>query len=449
MRLKIGYLALSKASWLTPKIEGLARATFDSLKSIPDAEIVFDGITATEEEAASRAKRFAREGVDAVVMHFVTFPVGATIPAAASELDVPFLLLANPEKPGPGAMWEQNSFCGANMAAHGLRRLGKAYSYTLAPAEQAAEKLAAPLAALRAHKAAREQRVGLVGGRVPGFYTSNFDELQLRRDLGTTVEVIDLLEVVETARALDDGALADGRAVVKDAAACVVNLAEEELDQGARMYAAFRKVAEKYRLDSLAVRCWPEWGDYFGVAPCAVIGMLIDHGLVTSCEGDVTGAVTMNLLRAAAGGGLPFFMDLIQYDFEANTGLVWHCGASPKGLCRRFEETRLRKHMRVDGGNKKGLANEFPLKAGRVTLAKYDTDVDGRQRMLLAPGEALDTEAFLRGNPLTVRFDACMEKMIQTIMDLGFEHHYALIHADVAPAMREFCAWKNIDLIEP
>lgn len=35
---------------------------------------------------------------------------------------------------------------------------------------------------------------------MPGFYTSNFDELLLRRTFGTTVEVFDLLEVAECAK---------------------------------------------------------------------------------------------------------------------------------------------------------------------------------------------------------------------------------------------------------
>ena len=81
--MKIGYIAISKASWMTPKIDAIAKRTFENLQTLP-AEILYHGVTTTEGEAAARAEEFARAGVDAVVMHFVTFPVGATIPAAAS-----------------------------------------------------------------------------------------------------------------------------------------------------------------------------------------------------------------------------------------------------------------------------------------------------------------------------------------------------------------------------
>ena len=441
--MKIGYIAISKASWMTPKIDAIAKRTFENLQTLP-AEILYHGVTTTEGEAAARAEEFARAGVDAVVMHFVTFPVGATIPAAATRLDVPFVLLANPEEPGPGKMWEQNSFCGANMAAHGLNRLRKRYCFVMARPEETAEALKKPLAVVRAVKMLRNLRIGLAGGRVPGFYTSNFDELLLRREFGVAVEVLDLLEIVKTADTLTEAELAAARKVVKESAAKVNAVSAADLELAAKMYGSFRKTAEKYQLSTYAVRCWPEFSDLFGIAPCAVLGMLSDTGFATSCEGDVTGAVTMKLLQALAGGGIPFFVDLIQYDTQKNTGVIWHCGAAPKGLCRNFDETELRLHMRVDGGDKKGVTNDFSLKAGRVTVAKFDTDADGKMRMLIAPGTAIDTEPFLRGNPLTIHFDGAVPELIDTIMKKGFEHHYAVIHADVKQELLQFCEWFHI-----
>lgn len=68
------------------------------------------------------------------------------------------------------------------------------------------------------------------------------------------------------------------------------------------MFGAFKSMAKKYRLSEFAVRCWPEFSDLFGIAPCAVLGMLSDNGYPTSCEGDIPGAVTMAILKLLAGG---------------------------------------------------------------------------------------------------------------------------------------------------
>ena len=445
--LKIGVFAFTKASWLTPKIEKIVDATVNNLRTLPETEILFDGFVCDEASSVRQAESFMAARVDAVIMYFVTFPLGAMIPAAASRINVPILLLANPEEPGPGKMWEQNSFCGANMAAHGLNRLRKQYSFTFALPEETAAKMAAPVAAVRAIAGLKNLKLGLVGGRVPGFYTSNFDELQLRRDFGTTVEVLDLLEAVEVGRALGGAELEAARKVVKENAAGCFQVGENDLELAARLFGAFVALARKYNLSGYAVRCWPELSDIFGIAPCAVLGMLSNCGLGTSCEGDVNGAVTMKLLEFLAGGGLAFFVDLISFDQKDNTGVVWHCGAAPTKLCRKFEETTFRMHMRVDGGDKKGLTCDFPLKAGRVTIAKFDTDADGRNRMLIVPGEAVDTDAFLRGNPLRIRFDAPAQKVIDTVMERGFEHHYAVIHADVVESLKIFCKWLGIEAV--
>ena len=448
--MKVGYIALAKASWMTPKIDTIVSDTIRELKKLENVELVAaDKPQINEQEASRTAEYFAAEQVDLVIMHFATFPAGALIPAVAQRIDAPFILLANPESATPDGMWEQNSFCGANLGAFVMKRLGKKYAFIRALPAEVNQMLATPLAAVRAVRDLKDLRIGLVGGRVPGFYTSNFDEMKLRRNFGVTVEILDLLELTHSAGLLTDDALNRAAKTVSSAAAGVCRVPESELALAARMLGAFDALAEKYRLNTFAVRCWPECSDIFGIAPCAVLGMLSDSGRPTSCEGDIPGAVTMNLLRSLAGGGIPIFVDLISYERDKNTGVIWHCGAAPVSLCRKFSETSLRLHMRVDGGDKKGLTNDFSLKSGDITIAKLDQDENGRFRMLIIHGEALDTPPFMRGNPLEIRFDSPVETVIDVIMKRGFEHHYAAIHADVTGELRQFCEWNGIEIVQP
>jgi len=436
----IGYLALSKASWKTDKIVALAEAAEASLRSLPYKVVAAPALVTTEAEAEAQAERFKREGVDVLVLHFATFPVGAVIPALARGLDVPILLFANPETPSPAGVLEQNSFCGANMATHVLRTLNRQCRFAWGKAEEAAAAVAPALKAFACAAKLHGAKVGLVGGRVPGFYTSSFDEMRLAATFGTAVEVIDLLEVAEMARRLGPKA---GLDKLRGSAAKVNNVPDKELSLAGNLFQALHSTTEKYALDALAVRCWPELPDFYGVAPCAVIGALNDANVPTSCEGDVLGAVTMMAQQSLSDGGTPFFADLIAFDYDDNTGVAWHCGAAPSSLCRRFEDTTLRLHMRVDGGDKKGVTNDFPLKAGRVTMAQLNETHDGYQ-MLIAAGTALDTDAFVRGNPLRIKFDGSMRTLIGTIMAEGFGHHYSVVHADIKDALADFCALKGI-----
>ncbi|MEI3003729.1 MAG: hypothetical protein V8T87_03805 [Victivallales bacterium] len=115
--LKIGYLALSKASWRTAKIDALMEDTVKNLSLLEHAELHHPGKLITAEDEAEQACAELRSAdIDVLVMHFITFPVGALIPAVGTRIGtVPVILLANPEEPGEGKMWEQNSF-GANLA---------------------------------------------------------------------------------------------------------------------------------------------------------------------------------------------------------------------------------------------------------------------------------------------------------------------------------------------
>jgi L-fucose isomerase-like protein len=439
---KVGFIALSKASWATPEIENINMTALASLKTLPYEIVHGSGLTTTTAEASSICAELRRQDVSAVVVLFTTFPVGAIIPVIAKELGVPAVFLATPEQPKADKMWTQNSFCGANMAVHTFRKLGKKYAFAFGPAEQAAALAAKPLAVLKCISDIAAAKVGLVGGRVPGFYTSNCDEMRLRSKLGAEVELIDLIEIVDAAGKLGTDEVARGVAAVRKTAATCCAKVEKDLESAGRMYEAFHKTAKKYSLSAFAVRCWPEWSDIFGIAPCAAIGMLNNDRIVSSCEGDVLGAVLM-AMEASLSGGTPFFADLISFDYAANTAVLWHCGAAPSSICRTFEETTLSQHFRVDGGNKKGLTNEFSMKAGPITLAQLDEDGDG-YRMLIAKGTALDTEPFIRGNPLNVKFDGSVEKLVGTIVTEGFKHHYSIIHADIESELVELCRWLNI-----
>ena len=117
----------------------------------------------------------------------------------------------------------------------------------------------------------QDLRIGLVGGRVPGFYTSNFDEMKLRRELGVTVEVSDLAEMIHTAGKLNADQLTAAERVVRNSAHSVCGVTEAELEKAARMFGSLKAMADKYRLNQFAVRCWPECSDLFGIAPCAVL----------------------------------------------------------------------------------------------------------------------------------------------------------------------------------
>jgi L-fucose isomerase-like protein len=345
-----------------------------------------------------------------------------------------------------GGRLESNSFCASNMNAHALKKMNIPYSFVYGKGEKAMPELTKNLKALSAVKTLKNLRVGSFGGRVPGFYTSNFNELKAWEKFGTEIENVTLLELVKLAESMTEKDFANHLATVKGKCD-TEEVSEDELNKASALYAAFLKLAEKYKLEAVAVRCWPEFGDLYGIAVCHVLSCLTENGLTAACEGDIYGAIAMKLAEKLTGSKA-FFCDMISFDEDGNTGIFWHCGAAPSSLCGQNNCPALKKHSIVDGGGKKGISCEFPLKEGPVTVLRLGENEYGEFRLLSISAEALPTDQMLKGNPVKVRFESNAKEIAETLIEEGFEHHFALIHGDIEKELEIFAKLLDLELIQ-
>lgn len=336
--------------------------------------------------------------------------------------------------------------CGLNMNAHALMRLGRPYDFLFRTPGDAAPDLRRIFRVLHAIKRLRSVRLGLVGYRVPGFYSSSCDELELRRKTGVEVYHVTLAEVWEAARAVAQPERARAAEAMR-AGRTMTGVSDEELGQAAALELGFRAVAEKYRLGALAVKCWPEFADGYGVAACGSIGRLNDAGILTSCEGDIPGAVTM-LIQHYLTGAIPFFADFVAIDEKENTGIGWHCGAAPASLAASDATVTICKHPTVGGGGKKGVATEFQLHdEGPITMTRLGAGPDGL-RLFYAVGQAAKTGHILCGNTLALRFERPVRQVLELIVRNGVEHHFAMVHADIREELRALARWLDLGVID-
>ena len=63
---------------------------------------------------------------------------------------------------------------------------------------------------------------------------------------------------------------------------------------------------------------------------------------------------------------------------------------------------------------------------------------------LIAAGDGLDTDFFIRGNPLKIKLDAGCDKMRQEIIGNGWEHHYTLCYGDQTGNLAALCKMLDI-----
>lgn len=447
-KFRVGYACLARLSF-----DGAyAKELFDrSLKSLSrlDVEVIHPpDLTVTEEDAEALAERFHAERVDVVLVQYGTFALGTLIPILADRLSAPFILWGVPEPSLGGPKLRSNSLCGVNMNAHTLMRLGRKYEYIFCEPEEAPERLRPSFRALECLKRLRRVRLGLVGYRAPGFYTSTFDEMGLRRLLGVEVHHVTLAELADEAKRFEPARVKQEiEAIRATAPTCDAAVTSDELDKAAALSLAFREVAAKNRLSAYAVKCWPEFSAHYGIMPCSTMSHLTDLGMLSACEGDVYGAVTM-LMEHYLSGKTPMFADFIAIDEKRNVGLAWHCGSAPTCLAAKTARVRLGKHPTAEGGNKRGVTVNFPVEgSGPVTMARLGVGPNGL-RMFFAGGEAVEPEATLAGNCWAVRFEAPVRRLLDIILGEGLEHHTALVQADVRADLRRIARWLGLEMLD-
>ena len=88
----------------------------------------------------------------------------------------------------------------------------------------------------------------------------------------------------------------------------------------------------------------------------------------------------------------------------------------------------------IHSNRKLPLLMEFPLKPGRVTLARL-SEATGEYRLVVGGGEMLRAPLSFSGTSGVLRFDRPVLDVFDTILDEGLEHHIALAYGDHVEAL--------------
>jgi L-fucose isomerase-like protein len=383
-------------------------------------------------EARTVAHTLVGAPPDLLVILQTTFADSTMVMSLAEMVDAPLLLWALPEA-RTGDRLRLNSFCGVNLAAHALTRNGFHYEHMYAaPGEPSVIKKIRTLAlAGRVRRLLRSARVGRVGEHPAGLDTCEVDSEALKSCFGLDVVQVDLQDVFHAARTVDP---LEVDAAIRSVGGKVDGL--HQLDQAVlrrtlSSYVALRQLSVREGLDGLAVRCWPEFFTDMGCAACGAMSMLSDELTPCSCEADVNGTITQLILQWLSGEPA-FGTDVVSFDQEEDTAIVWHCGLAPLSMA----DPSVRPRGAIHSNRKLPLLMEFPLKPGRVTLARLST-IGERQsfRLVVAGGEMLQAPMSFSGTSGVVRFDRPASEVLDIILSTGLEHHVSLTYGDHVPAL--------------
>jgi L-fucose isomerase-like protein len=373
----------------------------------------------------------------------------------------------------PGEVGERlklNSMCGVNLAAHALMNVGQSIRHIHGNANEAkvrtaiSDALAGKLPEATSPKSIvgefapagevekafawlKGKKIGAVGDAPIGFTPCVFDSQQLNKYFGLDVRQITITdafgriaEVKEEAREL----------AYANAVAAQPSLSSVNVDEAKKVYGvevALDTWREEESLDAIAIRCWPEFPTDMGACICSSLGRLSDRGTVTTCERDVLGAVTM-MVCESLGSDENYLVDIV--DLDADQGLVrlWHCGSAATKLAADPQNATQTTHC----NRKLGVAGNFPLKTGPVTLFRIDRDVDPSNstglRMVVSRGESIPAPNHFQGNTATVITQPDAAALVNGIVTGGYPHHLVISWIDVRPGIRQMAKMLGIPLTE-
>jgi len=434
----VGFMTTAAEHFPYDRPRALSVQAVQALRGLEVDLVASEGLVTDPDSAQAAAARFRGAGVDLLISLCGSFTWDNIPVRVAQEVNVPLILWAVPEPSMQGGRLEANSLVGVTMNAAALKRLGQRYRfvYGFPDNEATMAEIKRTIRVIGALKQLRHTKLGVLGGRPPGFYGSTYDELRLRRTLG--IEII-LIEVSEALAAYDQVPEAQVEANIKrlNALGHRASATEDDMRQIARLYSAIHSLVQSEGLQGLAVKCWPELKDR-RLNPCVVNSLMTDEGIMMGCETDVHGTITM-LMEHALNGQPVLFADLVTFDETQNTALLWHCGAAPASLAVQKEAVALERHSIGEGT----ATIEFPLRQGRVTFCRLGPLDDG-YRLLIVTGEAVPTGMLLRGNNILVRTDLPVRQVVQRIIERGIEHHYALTYGDLRLDLLELCFWAGL-----
>lgn len=202
---------------------------------------------------------------------------------------------------------------------------------------------------------------------------------------------------------------------------------EKEVEKSLYIYGALKRIADRYGLGGLTVRCF-DLLDTVKATSCVALAILNAEGIYASCEGDVPALLSMAVIGELSGK--PVFMaNPSRIDTSNNEIIFAHC-TLPVTMVEDFE---LMTHFE----SQLGVALRGKLKEGPVTVFKTSGLLDehfvSRADLLENLGEY---------NLCRTQIRLKMEENVDYFLKRSIGNHHLIVQGDCRDLVEEFYRWR-------
>lgn len=430
------------------KMDELRGKALKELRKLP-LDVVDPGhVLYTSSQIIAAVKMLKEKNVDVVVLFLPEYFQEELIDIVACEIDfcpiVVWTLSSSPDTLAP--------MLGTLVAHSHLLHLKKKFFKIIGDGsrEEDLVKLMKIAKASMAVKEIKRVIVAQVGAPNAGMVVTAIDEYSVRRLVPNilhldTLELVSLFNEVNTSEATK--MVGEVRNKVSE-----VKVSKEELERAVRSYLALKSMIQKYNLDGIAIREWPELGGE-GVTICLAASLLSEEGICVTQESDVSSTIT-SLIQTLCGGQPNYEVDFGSVDTHTGVSFLFHEGAMP------FSFADKKNISLVPAGTSMGLfqsketsgvAVQAVGKKGLITASKVTANpLDGQMSLLILEGESVSSDQVFPGlSSFFVKFNCDSLEMINVMTREGFEHHLVLTYAQIREELEYFCEISGMKRVVP
>jgi L-fucose isomerase-like protein len=447
---KIGFLPVIKPREYAENIPQIIKATQNALIQA-GAEVLLGPTVNDEAGAIEAVTGFSNAKVDIVLFMVGTWILAPQIVSAVQELSVPFTLWS---------LTTISNFAlgGATVAKYTLEEMGINFAFVagLPNETELIEKILVRARAAAVAGRLRHAKIGEIGGKSMGMYNATIDEFFWKKAIGVDLPHYDTYQVIKLMDQVNDSEVEKVLTEVKGRVGSIVTevpqtgetLGDDDLRIQIRIYLAIKLLVAQEGLAAIGNKCQPELSSSscgLGWAACLAHSLLIDQGIMCSCEADMPSAITMYILNQLSGQPV-FFADLNSIERSIPAVRFINCGSGPLSMGKCKEETVLWPVPVMMGypGTSKGATTSFTLKPGQVTVAKLGGGKD-TARIHFATGMVLDSVTEPKGQ-FPERWPQALIKLdtnLDQFLEKAIGQHYLIIYGDWSRELVELSKiWK-------